>query len=195
MSLSLILASTSPYKKELLQRLSIPFLSVAPAVDEKPFHQLTLSPEALALKLSEVKATEVFNRNPNALVIGTDQVIALNGKIFHKPETPDNAIFQLQLLKNKTHQLYTAVHLTNGVENKSFVEMAELTMKNLSDHQLKAYVAEDEPLFCAGSYKIESKGISLFSRVKTDDFNTIIGLPLIRLSLELERFGFKPFHC
>jgi septum formation protein len=187
----LILASSSPYRKELLERLKIPFRCISPDVDEDQFQQRISDPLELAKVLATEKARVIGEQFPDAVVIGSDQLISFAGKILGKPYTEEKAIKQLQELSGKQHLLITACHVYAKSCSYLFVEPTELEMRNLSHEEIQAYVRQDQALNCAGSYKIESLGISLFSRIQTADFTAITGLPLIQLSETLRKMGYS----
>lgn len=191
--MKLILASTSPYRRALLERLGVEFSCVAPGVDEDQFKALNLTPAALAEKLAYEKARAVFDRFPEAIVIGGDQVAEVDGTILGKPGSPEKALEQLRLMRGKTHQLLTAVHLLGPSLNVPHLSITKLKMRELSDDDLRAYIKRDQAFDCAGSYKIEESGIKLFSEIDCDDMNTIMGLPLIWLQTALLRAGFSFF--
>ncbi len=186
--MNLILASTSIFRQQLLEQLNIPFIAMAPEVNEEAFHSQNLLPDQLALKLSQEKALAVQRKRPNAIIIGSDQVAALESHILGKPITIDRAIEQLSLMAGKTHTLLTAVTVLTPEKEYQFLNTTKLTMKSLSEKQISDYVNKEKPLKCAGSYKIESLGIRLFEKVDTSDFNAIIGLPLIELGQVLDNY-------
>ena len=180
--LKLILASTSPYRKELLNRLQIPFECEASHVDEEKFEQQINDPHLLTKTLAFEKAKSVFSNNRAALVIGGDQLSVVDNKILGKPHTFENACKQLRELSNRKHTLITSVCLMSQQNVIEFYDETILSMRDLSDAEIKDYVTKDNPLNCAGSYKIESLGISLFNSIDSKDFTAIMGLPLMQLS-------------
>jgi septum formation protein len=187
----LILASTSPYRRTLLERLGLPFRCVAPGVDEAAFKQEITDPAALALRLAVTKAEAVATRFPDSVVIGSDQLAAIDGDILGKPGSPSAAVAQLERLAGRTHGLVTAVCVLRHSDGlcRTHTDRTRLTMRPLSHDELTRYVALDDPTDCAGSYKIESAGVALFERIETDDFTAITGLPLIALARLLRDFG------
>ncbi len=188
----LVLASTSKYRAQLLGQLGWAFSSEDPGVDETPFKQMDLAPADIALKLSRLKSEAVFSRNPVCCVIGSDQVCAIGEAIFGKPKSKDAAVKQLQELNGKTHELLTAVTVTSPHGQTSFLNVTRLHMRELTTDEIIRYVEADLPLDCAGSYKLEARGIKLFERIEMDDHTAIIGLPLIELSQVLLNLGY-PF--
>lgn len=181
----LILGSTSVYRQELLKKLGVPFTSARPLVDEEKEKDPQLTPLELAKKLAFIKAQSLAA--PGSVVIGGDQLVQLDGKIFGKSHKPDKALEQLSEMQGKTHELITAVTVFNELVPMSFVNITRLTMRSLSQEQLKQYITLDNPVDCAGSYKIEAHGISLFEKIETTDFTAIQGLPLIELANVLQR--------
>lgn len=191
--MNLVLASTSPYRRALLDRLGYPFTCEKPNVDEDRFKVEGRTPQALAALLAREKAREVSLRKPGALVIGGDQVAAIGTSILGKPGSVDMAVAQLLRLQNQTHQLYTAVHLMGPGIDVPLMEVTHLTMRALSFQQARHYVMKDQPLDCAGSYKLEVTGVKLFSKIEGADHDAIVGLPLISLQTQLLALGFSFF--
>lgn len=183
----LVLGSTSKYRKELLERLAIPFTAMAPTINEDEHKDLSLSPQALAEKLAFLKAQSL--KASDRVVIGGDQLVSLDGEILGKAGTVPKAIEQLQKMRGKTHQLITSICIFDGDQYEIHTNVTDLEMKNLSDDEIINYIELDNPLDCAGTYKIELHGIKLFNKIKTDDFTAIQGLPLIKLNQMLERKG------
>jgi len=186
----LILASTSKYRGALLSQLGWEFESIAPGVDENKVKEQNLSPEELALLLSNYKAQAVFAKRPDACVIGSDQVCRMGEEIFDKPHTVENAAIQLSRMQGKSHELLTAVTIISPAGVKSFLNRTTLHMRPLSLAQIHQYINFDEPLDCAGSYKLESRGIKLFNKIEMEDQTAIIGLPLIELTNILLDLGY-----
>jgi septum formation protein len=186
----LVLASTSRYRQELLGRLGIPFQAVAPGVDEDAIKRTSLSPQQIAETLAERKAAAVAAQHPDAVVIGSDQLVALDGQVLGKAGTATRAVEQLRAMRNRTHELMTAVCVIHPTSTLRHTAVARLTMRALDDDALIRYVAVDNPVDCAGSYKLECRGIALFSGIECDDHSAIIGLPLIWLSGVLAQLGY-----
>lgn len=185
----LVLASTSIYRRELLERLQIPFLTAAPDVDETPLPGE--SAEQTCHRLSRDKAQAVAAHYPGALVIGSDQVALLEGQQMGKPLTHDNAVRQLRAMRGKTVTFYTALTLLNSRSGKMQTEVAQnhVSFRELSDDEIEAYLLKEQPYHCAGSAKSEGLGIALISRMEGDDPNALIGLPLIQLVGMLKKQG------
>lgn len=184
----LILASTSVYRRELLERLRIPFEIISPKVDEAPLpSEATLN---LALRLAKAKAAIVAKDHPDAWVIGSDQVADLCGAALGKPGNFERAMAQLQLMRGATVTFHTALCLMHGETETTLSIPTEVTFRKLSDEILEAYLHAEEPYDCAGSAKSEGLGISLLETMKSDDPTALIGLPLIALSGLLRDAGF-----
>lgn len=189
----LVLASTSPYRSELLKRLQIPFITASPDVDETPLPDETA--RATSLRLAQKKARAVATAYPDALIIGSDQVALLEGKQIGKPLTHENASRQLRSMRGKTTCFYTALALLNTKNGHLQTEVAEnqVTLRDLDDAEIEAYLQKEQPYNCAGSAKSEGLGIALMSSMKGDDPNALIGLPLILLTAMLRREGLRLF--
>lgn len=183
---SLILASSSPYRKELLARLHLAFEVVSPEVDETPLPQE--SPQDTALRLAQVKARKIAETHPQALVIGCDQVATLDGMQLGKPGTHENATKQLQLMRGRTVIFHSALCLYNAQTNNMQAEVVpyEVEFRQLSDNQIERYLRTEEPYNCAGSAKSEGLGIALIAAMHGTDPNALIGLPLIKLITMLQ---------
>jgi septum formation protein len=185
----LILGSTSIYRRELLERLKIPFRVEAPGIDETPLANET--PQQLVERLSIEKARSVASNNPASLVIGSDQVAVHNGKIVGKPHTHEKAMQQLREANGKEIVLYTGLSVVNADTGESLTEVIpfHVVFRKLSEQQLENYLHKEQPYHCAGSVKSEGLGVALLERFDGEDPNTLIGLPLIRLIRMLEHFG------
>jgi len=177
----LILASTSIYRRELLERLHIPFQTAAPEVDETPLPGE--SAEQTSRRLAQEKALAVSQSHPDAMIIGSDQVALLEGQQIGKPLTHDNAVLQLRSMRGKTVIFYTALALLNARTREMQTEVAEnrVSFRDVSDVEIENYLLKEQPYHCAGSAKSEGLGIALISRMEGDDPNALVGLPLILL--------------
>ena len=176
---TLILGSTSPYRRELLQRLRIPFEVQRPEVDETPHSGET--PTALAQRLALAKAQAVALHFPQAIVIGADQVADLNGKPLGKPGNHANAVKQLQQMRGQTVVFQTAVSvvcLATGFEQTELAKV-KVQFRHVSDDAIEAYLQAEQPYDCAGSAKSEGLGIALLERIDNHDPTALVGLPLI----------------
>ena len=179
--LPLILGSSSVYRRELLQRLRIPFETVSPEIDEAPLHGET--PDATALRLAKTKASKIAVTYPDALIIGADQVAVLNGVQLGKPLNHANAFQQLRFMQGREVIFYTAISLLNSRSNHAQTRVIPFGIKfrQLSDQQILNYLNKEQPYHCAGSAKSEGLGIVLIERMSGDDPNALIGLPMIAL--------------
>lgn len=175
---ALILASTSPYRRALLERLQIPFTCVDPKTNESP--KVSEAPDRLARRLADEKALAVSALHPDALVLGSDQVAALDGQFMSKPGSIDLAEEQLRRSSGRSVCFYTAVSLAKNanVMGQRCVETV-VTFRHLSDTEITDYVLRERPLDCAGSFRWEGLGICLFSALESDDPTALEGLPLI----------------
>jgi septum formation protein len=190
-SRTLILGSSSRYRKELISRLKIPFEVAAPEVDETPLSNET--PRDLALRLALAKARAVASQNPEAVVIGSDQVADLEGLPLGKPGNHANAVKQLQRMRGKTVIFQTAlsvVCLATGFEQTDLAAV-KVTFRDLTDAEIEAYLIAEEPYDCAGSAKSEGLGIALLAAIDNDDPTALVGLPLIRTCHMLSAAGVK----
>ena len=184
MSSQLILASESAARRRLLKRLGLKFKAIAPSIDESAFQKKIKSPQKLVRVLAEEKARAVAQRFPRAVVIGSDQMLVLGNKVFGKPITEENACKQLQMCSGKWITLITGVAIlgtskTGKPVAETFVHSTKMKFRKLSETEIKAYVRLDQPLWCAGSFMFEKRGISLFHRLETDDPSAIEGFPLL----------------
>lgn len=188
----LILASTSRYRRELLERLRLPFVVVAPHVDETPLPGE--DPAALAQRLALAKAQAVASLHPNAVVIGSDQVADLDGEPIGKPGTHDKAVIQLQRMRGRQVIFQTAVAVVRADRAYASVRLAEVAVsfRALSDAEIETYLRAEEPYDCAGSAKCETLGIALLEAISSDDPTALIGLPLIRTCALLREAGLDP---
>jgi septum formation protein len=177
----LVLASTSPFRRELLGRLQIPFETVAPDVDESALPGE--SPVATAERLSLAKARAVAGRYPNALIIGSDQVAYLGETRFGKPGTRENAFAQLRLMSGKSVIFHTGLCLLNAATGRVHLRgvPTEVRFRELADSEIQRYLDREDALNCAGSARSEGLGIALLERLRGDDPNALVGLPLIAL--------------
>lgn len=188
----LILASTSPYRRLLLEKLGIPFTCASPEVDELPLPAET--PRHLVLRLAQAKAQALAERFPHHLIIGSDQVCVLDGEITGKPHTEENACKQLKKASGNIVTFYTGLALYNSVNGQLQTECEpfDVHFRHLTEQEINHYVQKESPLNCAGSFKSEGLGIALFERLEGRDPNTLVGLPLIALCQMLRREGFNP---
>ncbi|MFT3850498.1 MAG: Maf family nucleotide pyrophosphatase [Propionivibrio sp.] len=180
-SISIVLASTSPFRKELLSRFGLPFITANPKTDETALPGE--SPEATALRLSEVKARAVVADHPGALIIGSDQVAYLDGRVYGKPGTHANAVMQLRAMRGRTVNFFTGLCLLNARTGQAHVRGIPtlVTFRNLTNEEIENYLYREKPYNCAGSAKSEGLGIAIIEKISGDDPNALVGLPLIAL--------------
>ncbi len=183
----LVLGSTSPYRRELLQRLRLPFETAAPAVDETPHPGE--APRALALRLAQAKAHAVAALHPQAVVIGSDQVADLAGQSLGKPGTHERATAQLRQMRGQTVVFQTAVAVVCQATGFAQVDLAAVEVRDLTDAEIERYLRAETPYDCAGSAKSEGLGISLLDAIVSDDPTALVGLPLIRTCRMLRAAG------
>jgi septum formation protein len=185
----LVLASTSPYRRTLLERLGVPFECIAPEADETP--RPGESALALAQRLAALKAESVAARHGDAIVIGSDQVALRGSEKLGKPGSVERCIEQLEASSGRDVEFLTAVHVVNGPARtgESHVDRTVVRFRRLSRPEIERYVAADRPLDCAGGFKAESLGIALFERIESTDPTGLTGLPLIWLAHALRRAG------
>jgi len=185
----LVLASTSAYRKALLERLALAFVVAAPQVDERPL--AGEAPADTALRLAALKAQSVRAAHRDALVIGSDQVAASAGRPLGKPGDHATAARQLRSLSGKSAEFHTAVAVLDAAGGPMQTEVVpcRVHFRQFDDARIESYLRREQPFDCAGSAKAEGLGIALIARIETDDPTSLIGLPLIALSAMLERAG------
>lgn len=185
----LILASSSPYRAELLARLGLPFRSIGPNVDETPLSGEF--PAALTRRLANAKADEVARHSPHVWVIGSDQVADLEGRILGKPGNHANAVEQLRSMSGRTVHFHTSVCLRSYDGRRlQALDITTVRFRALGADEIDRYVEAEQPFDCAGSFKCESLGISLFKEIQSRDPTALVGLPLIATAGLLRAAGF-----
>lgn len=191
----LLLASTSPWRRALLEKLAIPFECAAPEVDETPLPGE--APRHLVSRLAQQKAQSLAHRYPAHLIIGSDQICVLDGEITGKPLTEENARQQLLKARGNIVTFYTGLALYNSATGhlQTEVEPFDVHFRHLSEAEIDDYLRKERPLHCAGSFKSEGLGIALFERLEGRDPNTLIGLPLIALCQMLRREEMNPLNA
>ncbi|GIL04637.1 septum formation protein Maf [Betaproteobacteria bacterium PRO7] len=187
----IVLASTSPYRRELLQRLRLPFDVLAPRVDEAALP--AEAPRTTALRLARAKAEEVAARAADAIVIGSDQVADVGGTALSKPGSHEAALEQLERMQGRTIVFHTALAVFDAARGNALVDCVPTSVRfrRLSRVALETYLRAEQPYDCAGAAKIEGLGIALVEAVESDDPTALIGLPLIRLTAMLEELGVR----
>lgn len=190
-SQKIILASSSVYRKALLERLQLPFTSISPDIDESPLPGE--SAEKLVLRLASSKAGEIAKTQEDALIIGSDQVAVLGTIVLNKPVTRENALKQLKLMRGNTVNFITGLCVMNTAnwDHQTEVVTFKVSFRNYSDEEIERYLDIDKPYDCAGSFKSEQMGITLISKMQGDDSTALIGLPLIKLADMLRRQQLK----
>lgn len=185
----LVLASTSAFRKSLLEKLGVPFVCFSPEVDETALP--AEKPSALVRRLSEAKARAATAKFPHALVIGSDQVAVIGERILGKSHTHERAIEQLRAASGQVVEFLTGLCVFNTATNHAQIEVISFKahFRALTDSQIENYLVKDQPYNCAGSFKSESLGVALLEKMEGDDPNALIGLPLIRLIRLLENEG------
>ncbi len=187
----LILGSSSPYRRELLERLRLPFTVVSPKIDETP--KAGETPPETALRLALEKARHIAQSHPNALIIGADQVATVNGEQIGKAGGFDKALAQLQMMRGKTALFHSALCLYDARNDSYQLEniITKTTFRDLPDDELAAYLRIEQPYDCAGSAKVEALGITILEKVESDDPTALVGLPLIALTGMLRQAGMR----
>ncbi|UTA46347.1 Maf family nucleotide pyrophosphatase [Simiduia sp. 21SJ11W-1] len=188
----ILLASSSPYRKTLLERLGLAFTTASPNVDETPHPNET--PKALAERLAASKARALSQQYPKALIIGSDQTADCNGTLLGKPGTEKAAITQLAHCSGQQVNFYTGLSLLNSQTGEQLTTSIEYRVEflALTDTQIRAYIKKEQPQDCAGSFKCEGLGSALFNKLEGEDPTALVGLPLIALCKMLRHFGIDP---
>ncbi|MCI0504685.1 MAG: Maf-like protein [Gammaproteobacteria bacterium] len=188
---TLVLASTSPFRRQILSKLHLDFIVDASEVEERILENET--PAEAVKRLSKAKAMTVAPRHPDALIIGSDQVAVFNNQILGKPHTHENAVQQLKAASGHRVDFFTGLCLYNSATQHAQVSCVPFAVyfRHLSDEQIDRYLWKEQPYNCAGSFKSEGLGITLFEKLQGDDPNTLIGLPLIELVRMLHNEGIE----
>lgn len=193
--MNIVLASSSRYRAKLLEQLKINVTAITPNIDESPMPEEI--PEEIAARLAEEKCMAVVTQlSPElmpAMVIGSDQVCNFNGQVLGKPHTREKAIHQLMSLSNQETIFYTSLYLYSTKHQQAYthLDVTRVKFRALSNEEIERYVEMEEPLDCAGSFKCEGLGISLFESIESSDPSALIGLPLIAVNKGLLNFGFN----
>lgn len=192
---ALILVSTSPYRQELMQRAGLRCHIVAPRFEETHIHNG--DPAELALALARGKVMSVAADFPNAILIGSDQIVWFENRVLLKPGTPERALAELMHLRGHTHEFFMGLFLFHtglSASQECVVQGTAKLRADLTEEELRRYIAIDHPVNCAGSAKIEGAGLLLFERMDCEDWTAIIGLPMIQLATALRRWGYPIFE-
>ena len=189
--MDIILASTSPYRKRLLERLGVAFYCLPPDIDESPLH--AEPPQAMARRLAQAKAQAIADIHPKSLVIGSDQVASLDGGVMGKPGSHEAAVAQLRASAGREVKFYTGLALVCSERQlqRTHVELFTAHFRSLTDQQINDYLQREQPFDCAGSFKVEGLGIALFTRLQGNDPSSLEGLPLIALVALLAEAGIQ----
>ena len=189
LKLNLILASSSPFRRALLQRLQVPFTVISPDINESALPDEL--PEETSLRLAQEKSLKVAESNPNSLIIGCDQIATLDGLQIGKPGNHENAVKQLTMMRGRNVVFHSALCLYNTHTKNMQADVVPFTVqfRQLSDAQIENYLSKEQPYNCAGSAKSEGLGIAIIASMQGNDPNALIGLPLIRLVSMLENEG------
>ena len=193
---TLVLASTSPYRRQLLKQLGLPFLVSAPRCREEI--QPGIAPELLVKHLAIQKAESLAEQYDDALIIGADQVfVDSRNRVLGKPGTSQKAFEQLKSMSGRSHTFFTGIRLTDSRSGESQVDYStfSVTLRKLGDDDIRNYIRREEPADCAGSFKIEGLGIALMETTSGEDYTSLIGLPLIKLCGMLREAGIEPLSC
>ncbi len=191
---TLILVSSSPYRRKQLEQLGLPFRAVAPKFDEN--HAGFSDPRELVKAQARGKAMSVADEFPNAILIASDQAVWVDGEILGKPGNAERALEQLQKMRRTLHKFYMSLFLYHtGLkrEQEHLVSGSGYFHRNLTDDELQAYIGLDQPFDCAGAARIEGRGILLYDTLRCDDWTAIVGLPLMTLTKALRQWGYPIF--
>ena len=186
----IILASTSPFRAQLLNKLHLPFEQLAPDIDETPLSNET--PQAMVARLSKAKALEIAQHHSNHIIIASDQCAVFQNQPIGKPHTVANAVKQLQQFSQQTITFYTGLAVINTANQHVFeaMDVTQVQFRKLSKTVIENYIEIEQPLNCAGSFKSEGLGITLFEKITSKDPNALIGLPLIELTHIFYQMGY-----
>ncbi len=187
---SIILASTSPFRKQLLEKLHLPFQQIAPNINETPL--ISETPKEMVARLSTQKAYEIAQQHSNSIIIASDQCATFQNKPIGKPHTQPKATRQLQQFSNQTITFYTGLTVINTQTQQTFEAMdtTHVQFRNLSQQIIENYLDIEQPFNCTGSFKSEGLGITLFKEINSKDPNALIGLPLIELTNIFYKMGY-----
>lgn len=183
----IVLASQSPYRKKQMEDFGLVFATFSPNIDEKAVQEKIKSPTKLALALSKQKALKGKEQHPGCIIIGSDQLVALDRTVFGKPGTKEAARSQLRRMSGRTHRLITAVTVLYKDRELSNIVTAKIKIRKLTENEISIYVDRDKPLDCAGSYRFESGAYSLIESLDVEDPSALMGLPMITLGKLLRK--------
>lgn len=187
--MNVILASASKYRRQQLEQIGLRFQAISAKIDEDSLKDESLKPQDLCELLAKAKAKSLQDDFSDEIIIGCDQLVQFQSQILGKAHTVEKARAQLKKLSGQTHELITSMHILYKDQAITHTDITRLTMRPLSDQDINDYVMQDQPLDCAGSYKLEKAGISLFQSIQSEDHSAIIGIPLIALTDILLKLG------
>ncbi|WP_241626282.1 Maf family protein [Rosenbergiella epipactidis] len=192
MPYNLVLASSSPFRQAVLDKLGLPFFCAAPDIDESAIPNESI--EEQVLRLAREKASALIDPYPDSIIIGCDQLGSLAERVLGKPHTPEQAFTQLRASSGKCVTFHTGLAVYDGENNQwhQRLDTYQVFFRELTDDEIWGYIHKEQPLQCAGSFKSEGLGITLFEKMAGDDPNTLVGLPLIALSAILRKIGINP---
>ena len=192
MPFNLVLASSSPFRQAVLDKLGLPFFCAAPDINEKAQPNESIAEQVL--RLAQEKASALIEQYPNSVIIGCDQLGSLQDQVLGKPHTEENAFRQLRASAGQTVTFHTGLAVFDGIHQQWHRRLAtyQVLFRNLTDEEIWGYIRKEQPLQCAGSFKSEGLGVTLFEKMAGDDPNTLIGLPLIALTQILREIGINP---
>ena len=189
--MKIVLASQSPGRKLLLKRTGIPFETLVPSIDEEAcFKEIKPPTESVCLYIARKKAEKIFSERPEAVIIASDQMAFFEGHFYGKAYSAEKAIQTLCLFQGKTHQLINGLYMKYKDQSFSRITINKMSLRPLSLNQIKAYVKKDQPLYSAGCYYIDQTGLSLFEKIESEDFSSIIGLPIMAVVNQLIDWGY-----
>ncbi|MCY4513092.1 MAG: Maf family nucleotide pyrophosphatase [Bdellovibrionales bacterium] len=189
--MKIVLASQSPGRKLLLKRTGIPFETLAPSIDEEAcFKEIKNPTESICLHIARKKAEKIFSEKPEAVIIASDQMAFFEERFYGKAYNTEKAIQTLSLFQGKTHQLINGLYMKYKDKSFSRITINKMSLRPLSLNQIKAYVQRDQPLHSAGCYYIDQTGLSLFEKIESEDFSSIIGLPIMAVVNQLIKWGY-----
>lgn len=195
MKMKIVLASQSPGRRLLLKRTGIPFEIEIPSLDEEScFKEIKNPTKSICLHIAKKKAEKIFLKRPEAVLIAADQMAFFKGRFYGKALCSEKAIETLSLFQGKTHQLINGLYMKYGDKSFSHITVNKMTLRSLSLNQIKAYVQRDRPLHSAGCYYIDQRGLGLFEKIESEDFSSIIGLPIMTVVNQLIRWGYPYFQ-
>ena len=190
--MKIILASQSPNRQKLLSKIGLHFETFSPNIQEEDFTDAK-NPESSCLIVAKQKALKAQSLFPSKIIIACDQMVYFNNQIFGKAHNTKEAIQTLQTLQDQTHTLLTGLCMLWKDKEYSYLCKSKMTMRKLNTKQIQSYILKEQVLKCAGSYRVEALGISLFEKIETEDFNSIEGLPLIRIINQLSKWNYPLF--